>query len=75
MGKPLPFFHFSPTVQSELAAVEASVTNSVKAVKALSTVLKEACIKPQPLYGPFSGTTRVSRFKKRTSGLYGARKD
>ena len=26
---------------------------------------------PQPFYGPFSGTTRVSRCQKRTSGLYG----
>jgi len=24
---------------------------------------------------PFSGTTRVSRCQKRTSGIYGARKD
>jgi len=30
---------------------------------------------PQPFYGPFSGTTRVSRCQKRTSGLYGASKD
>jgi len=30
---------------------------------------------PQPLYGPFSGTTRVSRCQKRTSGLYDARED
>jgi len=30
---------------------------------------------PQPFYGPFSGTTRVSRRQKRTSALYGARKD
>jgi len=30
---------------------------------------------PQPFYGPFSGTTRVSRFQKRTSGLYGASED
>ena len=29
----------------------------------------------QPFYGPFSGTTRVSRCQKRTSGLYGARED
>jgi len=29
----------------------------------------------QPFYGPFSGTTRVSRRQKRTSGLYGARED
>jgi len=29
----------------------------------------------QPFYGPFSGTTRVSRCQKRTSGLYGARRD
>ena len=31
--------------------------------------------KPQPLYGPLSGTTRESRCQKRTSGLYGARRD
>jgi len=30
---------------------------------------------PQPFYGPFSGTTRVSRCQKRTSGFYGARED
>jgi len=30
---------------------------------------------PQPFYGPFSGTIRVSQFQKRTSGLYGARED
>ena len=30
---------------------------------------------PQPFYSPFSGTTRVSRCQKRTSGLYGARED
>jgi len=30
---------------------------------------------PQPFYGPFSGTTRVSRCQKRTSGLYSARED
>jgi len=30
---------------------------------------------PQPFYGPFSRTTRVSRCQKSTSGLYGARED
>jgi len=30
---------------------------------------------PQPFYGPFSGTTWVSQCQKRTSGLYGARRD
>ena len=30
---------------------------------------------PQPFYGPFSGTTQMSRCQKRTFGLYGARKD
>jgi len=29
----------------------------------------------QLFYSPFSGTTRVSRCQKRTSGLYGARED
>jgi len=29
----------------------------------------------QQFYGPFSGTTRVNRCQKRTSGLYGARED
>jgi len=28
---------------------------------------------PQPFYFPFSGTTRVSRYQKRTPGLHGAR--
>jgi len=31
--------------------------------------------KPQPFYGPFSGTTRVSRCQKKTSGLHGERED
>jgi len=35
--------------------------------------LAECCT--QPFYGPFSGTTRVSRHQKRTSGPYGARAD
>jgi len=30
---------------------------------------------PQPFYGPFSRTTRVSRCQMRTSGIYGARED
>jgi len=30
---------------------------------------------PQPFYGPFSRTTRVSRWQKKTSGLYSARED
>ena len=30
---------------------------------------------PQPFYGHFSGTTRVSQCQKRTSGLYSARED
>jgi len=30
---------------------------------------------PQPFYGPSSGSTRVSRCQKRTSGLYCARRD
>ena len=30
---------------------------------------------PQPYYGPFSGTIRVSWCQKRTSGLYDARED
>jgi len=29
----------------------------------------------QLFYGPFSGTTRVSRSRKKSSGLYGARED
>jgi len=30
---------------------------------------------PQPFYGSYPGTTRMSRCQKRTSGLYGARED
>jgi len=30
---------------------------------------------PQPFYGPFFRTSRVSRCQKRTSGLHGARED
>jgi len=32
-------------------------------------------IPPQPFYSAFSGTIRLSRSQKRTSGLYGARED
>jgi len=32
-------------------------------------------VTPQLFYGPFFGTTRVSRCQKKTSGLYGARED
>jgi len=38
-------------------------------------VLMKNTLPPQPFYGPFSGTTRVSRCQKRTSGLYGVRED
>jgi len=31
---------------------------------------KTATTTPQPFYGPFSGTTRVSQCHERTSGLY-----
>jgi len=31
--------------------------------------------KPQPFYGPLSGTTHVSRCQKITSGLYDTRED
>jgi len=30
---------------------------------------------PRPFFGPFSGSTQVSRCQKRTSGLHGARED
>jgi len=45
-----------------------SPTNNFKALKGLNTT-------PQPFYGPFSGTTRVSRWQKATSRFYGARED
>jgi len=32
-------------------------------------------MEPQPFYGPFSGSTRMSRCQKRTSGVCGARED
>jgi len=41
---------------------------------ALITLLLNVLV-PQPFYGPFSGTTRVIRCQKITSGLYGARED
>jgi len=44
---------------------------TVSTVPAISTLVPP----PQPFYGTFSGTTRVSRCQKRTSGLYGARED
>ena len=37
-------------------------------------VIMDTTPPPQPFYGPFSGTTRVSQCQKRT-GLYGARGD
>jgi len=52
-------------------------------VIALQNLCKGCCVPslvgqlppPQPFYGPFSGTTQVSQYQKRTSGLYGARED
>jgi len=41
----------------------------------ISSLIKYSPPPPQPFYGPFSGTTRVSWCQKRTSGLYGARED
>jgi len=41
----------------------------------LTTWRKSRPPPPQPFYGPFSGTTRVSRCQKRTSWLNGARED
>ena len=38
-------------------------------------LFEETITTPQKFYGPFSGTTQVSRCQKRTSGLYGARED
>jgi len=39
------------------------------------TIRRLTTTTPQPFYGPFSGTTRVSWCQKRTSGLHGARGD
>jgi len=39
----------------------------------MKVVVKEP--QPQPFYGPFSGTIKVSRCQKRTSRLYGVRED
>jgi len=41
----------------------------------LTTLITYHHTTPQLFYGPFSGTTRVSRCPKRTCGLYGARED
>ena len=40
-----------------------------------SVPLSQTTTQQQPFYGPFSGTTRVSRCQKKTSGLSGARED
>ena len=40
-----------------------------------SCTLYHTATTPQPFYGPFSGTTRMSQCQKRTSGLYDARED
>ena len=49
-----------------------SMKNSRLAVRIMVVVIK---VLPQLLYGPFSGTTRVSGCQNRISGLYGARED
>jgi len=41
----------------------------------LETSAKQVLSHTRPFYGPFSGTTRVSRCQKRTYGLYGVRED
>ena len=43
--------------------------------KAYRTLIVALLQPPQAFYGPFSGTTGVSRCQKRTSGLCGARED
>ena len=40
-----------------------------------AAVSVNAVAKCQQFDGPFSGTTRVSRWQERTSGLYGPRED
>jgi len=55
--------HPQPSADCKLKAVK-----SVKAAHTTTTT-------PQPFYGPFSGTTQVSRCQNRTSGFYGARED
>jgi len=46
--------------------------SSYSYILSVSVVTKQH---PQPFYGAFSGTTRVSWCHKRTSRLYGARED
>jgi len=38
-------------------------------------ILVDTTTPPQPFYGPFSGTTQVSRCQNRTTRLYGAGED
>jgi len=40
-----------------------------------SSTIMQRYTHTHPFYGPFSGTTRVSRCQNRTSGLHSARED
>ena len=56
------------------AAVEARIRSGWNKFRQLAPLLTTTS-PSQPFYGPFSGTKRVSRCQKRTSGCYGARGD
>ena len=51
------------------------LTSDNSIIRDLIFIIPSFLLLLQPCYGPFSGTTRVSRCQKRTSGLYGARED
>ena len=70
--------HFkSHWVKLNCAVPSATITRVPVHTESESAVLNQmhTTTPPQPFYGPFSRTTRVSQCQKRTSGLYGARED
>ena len=70
--------HYDPLVVLVIAATS-HLLHTQPTPCSISTTTDSACSEPtpppQPFYGPFSRTTRVSRCQKKTSGLYGARED
>ena len=79
----LSFLQCSDTVSSVITSLQKPPPLSQKVVSETSEVEDnqvglanpDSPPPPPPFYGPFSGTSRVSRCQKRTSGLYGARGD
>jgi len=71
-----------PHMPRTLDSVFTELSTHLTASESEESAVRYGCIQltvttstPQPFYNHFSRTTRVSRCQKRTSVLYGARRD